>query len=381
MLKKILFSLFLIILFLSNLKVIAIEDTITSEMEALNIKAFIQEGKEYTKNAFPNIDLQEVLTSSFAGNINNSGIYSGIVKIFSNEIIEVLKTMGTIIVVIIIHSILKAISENLSNKNVSQVAFYIQYILIVTIIMANFSTLVSSVKESISNLVGLINTLVPILLALLTATGSIASVTIIEPAIILVTIFIGNVVINVILPILLIATVIGILSNLNEKIQIGKLSKFLRSGIVWVLGAIISIFSFLISFEGNLTSNVDGLAAKGIKATVTNAVPVVGKALGSSVDTVLGCTSLLKNSIGIVGLIIIIGICITPIIKLIFLTATYKFTAAICEPIADKKIISLLEQIGDTFKVLLGIMFFVSAMFIIGVGITIKISNTGLMYR
>ncbi len=168
---------------------------------------------------------------------------------------------------------------------------------------------------------------------------------------------------------------------MSDKVQIGKLSKFFKSGIIWFLGLVVSIFTTVISLQGNLTSSVDGLAAKGIKATVSNAVPVVGKAMSDSVDSVLGCASILKNSVGIIGLVVIIGICLGPIIKLTILTVSYKFVSAISEPIADKKIINLLDQIGDTFKVLLGIMFFVSILFIIGVTLTIKISNATLMYR
>ena len=59
----------------------------------------------------------------------------------------------------------------------------------------------------------------------------------------------------------------------------------------------------------------------------------------------------------------------------------YYLGAAICQPIADRKIISLLEQIGDTFKTLLAIMCSVSVMFIIGTTLVIKISNSGMMYR
>ena len=202
-----------------------------------------------------------------------------------------------------------------------------------------------------------------------------------EPIIILMIVFIGNAITNVILPILFISTAISIVSNLSDKVQIGKLSKLFKSGIIWVLGAVITIFTTVISLEGNLTSSVDGLAAKGIKATVSNVVPVVGRALGDSVDSVLGCASLLKNSVGILGLVIIIGICILPIIKLTILTVSYRLLSAVSEPIADKKIINLLDQIGDTFKVLLGIMFFTSILFIIGVTLTIKISNVTLMYR
>lgn len=96
---------------------------------------------------------------------------------------------------------------------------------------------------------------------------------------------------------------------------------------------------------------------------------------------VLGSTSLLKNSIGIVGIVVIIGICITPIIKLAILTIMYHFASAICEPVADKKIVSLLEQMGGTFKIMLGIMFFVSVLLIVGLAMCMKISNNGMMYR
>lgn len=194
-------------------------------------------------------------------------------------------------------------------------------------------------------------------------------------------IIIGNTITLLILPITLIATAIGIISNLSEKVQIGKLSKFLKSGVTWFLGVIITVFISVLSLEGGLTSNIDGLTAKGLKAATSTFVPVIGKALGESVDTVIGSTAILKNSIGIFGMIVIIGICAMPIIKLAVLTITYHFASAICEPLADKKIVSLLEQMGGTFKVLLAIMFFVAVLLIIGLAICIRISNNGLMYR
>ena len=103
--------------------------------------------------------------------------------------------------------------------------------------------------------------------------------------------------------------------------------------------------------------------------------------LGDAVDTVIGCSSILKNAVGIIGVIIIIGICILPITKLTILMAIYYLGAAICQPIADGKIIQLLDQMGDTFKTLLAILCSISVMLIIGVTLVINISNSGLMYR
>ena len=89
----------------------------------------------------------------------------------------------------------------------------------------------------------------------------------------------------------------------------------------------------------------------------------------------------MKNAVGIVGILVIISIAIVPLIKLSLITITYSIATALAEPVADKKIVKLLEQVGDTFKILLGILFVITAMFLIGVAIVIKISNSGMMYR
>ena len=95
----------------------------------------------------------------------------------------------------------------------------------------------------------------------------------------------------------------------------------------------------------------------------------------------MSCSNILKNAVGIVGIIIIISICIIPIIKLVTLMSVYYLGSAICQTIADEKIIKLLGKIGETFKFLLAIMCSISIMLIIGVTLVIKISNSGIMMQ
>ena len=257
MIKKIIIMIILINIFIFP-KIYATDEIIFSQMEALNISSFINEGEKYTKQLFPEINLNELLNSAIKGEIDNKGVYKGILSIFGDEIVSSITLLGSILIIIIIHSLLKSFTENLSeNQGIGQIAYYIEYILIVTLIMANFSKIINMIKESISNLVGFVNCLIPILLALMSATGSIASVTLIQPLIVFAIVFIANTITLIILPISLIATAIGIISNLSDKVQIGKLSKFLKSGITWFLGVVITIFVGILSLEGGLTSNVD----------------------------------------------------------------------------------------------------------------------------
>ena len=354
-------------------------DIIEAQKESLNISEFIKEADSYTKDIFEDTDMGEILNTAINGTVDNKKIMLSIWNLFGKEFVSSATTIGSIIVIIIIHSIMKSISDGLENKSVSKITYYVQYILIVTLIMTNFSDCLEMIKESITDLVGFMNMLIPILITLMMTTGSIVSSSTLQPILLFIITFIGNFIKDIIIPVVLASTALGIVSKISDRVQIDKLSKFMKSGVVWVLGIVLTIFVGVVSLEGTLSSSVDGLTAKTTKAAVSSFIPVVGKILGDAVDTVIGCSTILKNALGVVGAIIIIGICIKPIIKLVILMAMYYLLSALSQPIADEKIIKLLEQMGDTFKLLLAIMCSISVMLIIGVTLVVKISNSGAM--
>ena len=357
------------------------DELLKSQQDSLNISSFLKEVEKYTSSIYEDVNVKDMFNLALTGKIDNEKLFRSILNILGKEVIGSVKILGSIIVIIVIHSILKSISDGFENKSISQITYYVQYILIVTLIMTNFSQVITMIKESVQNLVGFIDMLIPILLTLIITTGNIVSAGMLQPILLFIITFIGNFINNIILPLVLVSTALGIVSKISDRIQIDKLSKFFKSSVVWILGVILTLFVGVISLEGNLSSSVDGVTAKTAKAAVSSFIPVVGKILGDAVDTVIGCSSILKNAMGIIGVVVVIGICIAPIIKLTILMAVYYLGAALCQPIADSKIISLLEQMGDTFKILLAILCSVSVMLIIGVTLVINISNSGLMYR
>lgn len=379
--KKAIIIFVFLILCIGNESIATDGEIIQSQKDSLKISSFIEEAQKYTKEIFPDIDMDNLLSSAINGNIDNNVMFKGIFNLFGKEVKDTIKILASILIIIVIHSIFKTVSENLGNQSISQITYYVQYILIVTILMANFTEIIAMTRDTIQNLVGFMNSLIPILITLMITTGSIVSANVVQPLLLFAISFIGNMITTIILPIVLVSTVLGIISQISSKIQIDKLAKFFNSSVVWVLGVILTIFVGMLSLEGTLSSGVDGLTAKTTKAAVSNFIPVVGKVLGDSIDTVLGCASILKNAVGIIGVVVVIGICITPIVKLTVLSVLYYLASALCQPIADGKIIKLLDQMGATFKILLAITFAVAVMLIIGITLAIKISNSGLMYR
>lgn len=378
--KKIILIIIIAIIFIPK-TVKAEDNTIETQKETFGINSFIENSKQYTGEFFTDADISEILNSAISGKVDNSKIYKKILNILGTEVQTGIKSLLSILAIIIIHSILKSISESLENDSISKLIYYVQYIAIVTIIMSNFSDVINLVKQTSNNLIGFMNTLIPVLVSLMLYTGSITTTSILEPIILFLINFIGNLIQNILIPIILIIASISIISKISDQVQVAKLSKFLKSSTLWFLGIILTIFVGIVSLEGTLASSVDGITAKTAKTIVSSAVPVVGKILGDVVDSVLGCGIILKNAVGFVGVVIIIGICIVPILKLSVLTISYKLVASISEVIADTKIVKLLDEMGDIFKILLGILFTIFFMVIIGTTLLIKMSNTGMMYR
>ena len=356
-------------------------EMIKEEQENFGISDFLNETQNYTKDFLNDIKISDLLNSAITGKIDNKLIFSKIIKIFGKEIGKSLKTIVGVLIIVLIHSILKTIADDLETSNISQVIYFTQYILIITLVMSNFADLILSITNTINNLVGFVNTLLPLLISLMIYTGSITTGGLLEPIMLFIIQFISNTIVSVVLPIISLIAVLIVISKISNKVQIGKLAKFMKSSIVWFLGILLTLFVGVVSLEGTLTSSVDGVTAKTAKAAVSSLIPVVGKILGDSVDSILGCGLVLKNALGVVGVIIIIGICITPIIKLAILTIMYNLSSAIIEPLADEKIVKLLEEFGNIFKLLLAILCSVSAMLIIGITLIVKISNSGMMYR
>ena len=375
--KKIVLIFILILMIPVKVQAETEEEIMSSIEEKFNIGSFISQAEEYTGDFLDNTNLSDILNEAMQGKINNQTIYKKIIKILGKEVSSNIKILISILIIVVIHGILKSITDSLENSNVSQIIYFVQYILIVTLIMSNFKL----IKETASNLVGFINVLIPLLLTLMVYTGSITTSTVLEPILLFVSNFIGNIIANILIPVVLIIVVFSVISKITERIQIERISKFLKSSVVWFLGIFLTIFVGIVSLEGTLSSSVDGITAKTAKAAVSSLIPVVGKVLGDVVDSVLGCGIILKNAVGAVGVIVIIGICIVPVIKVAVLSIMYSLASAIVEPVADTKIVKLLEEMSGVFKLLLAILCSLSVILIIGVTMVVKISNSGMMYR
>lgn len=247
------------------------------QQENFGIRDFLKESENYAPDFLKDLDITNIFNNAIKGKIDNKNILKKILNLAGSQIKSTLIILINILVIVLIHSVLKSITDSLENSDISKIIYYVQYIMIITIIMANFSDIIKSVSETIENLVGFSQNLIPLLITLLTYTGNITTTAIIEPILLFLIEFIANIIKTLIIPIVSIITVLIITSKITDRIQISKLAGFMKSSIIWFLGVILTLFVGVVSLEGSLSASIDGVTSKTAKAAVSSLIPVVRK--------------------------------------------------------------------------------------------------------
>lgn len=345
----------------------------------MGIPAFLNQSNKYIDKSISGLDLNEILESGIQGKLNISGIWGIIIDLLGSELENAISGVIAILIIIIIHSLLNVIIENLGNNQTSQIAYFVEFLLIVSIITSNFADILIVVENAINQIIDFMKLFIPLLVTLMLTTGSITTTSTLGSTLILLINIIGSIISSLILPLIMVGMTLSIVNSFSNKIHISRLTNIIKSAVIWILSIVLTVFVCALGIEGTLSSSVDGMTAKTAKATLSTFIPVVGKIMGDSVDTVIGCANILKNAVGVIGLVVLLGIVLIPIIKVTITWFLLRMIAAISETVADEKIIKLLDNISDTYKLLFGILISVSIMFFVGITIVLRMTNVVAM--
>lgn len=358
-----------------------IEDQIDRVVDTEEIDIFLKDllaENELSFNASP----KELIMKAIKGEklVDGETLIGDISKIIFKELHLSLNLLSKILIITLISTILTNMQNSFEDSSISQLANYFTYVLIAALVLTNFSDLLDMAKVTVGRMVDFMQLILPILLTLLIVTGGPSTKILYHPMILGTVNILGISVSNIVFPLIYFSFIVSILSNLSQRAELGKLANLARQIITFVISAIFTIFIGILTIYG-LSTNIDGLSIRTAKFAVDSLVPIVGGFLSDSVDAVIGSSAILKNGIGIIGLIILVLIILLPIIKITVLLLIYSIIGAIVEPIASSNIVKFFGDVSKTLLLVLISLVAVGIMFFITITITVDTGNNLMMLR
>lgn len=306
---------------------------------------------------------------------------NGLIKFILHEFLANGKLLGTLIMLTIFSLVLQSIQNAFEHQAVSKIANAIVYMVLIILALNSFHVAVSYAESAIQNMMNFMIALIPLLLGLIASLGSLASVAFFHPIIIFLVNTSGLIIKNITLPLLFLSAVLSIVSTLTDHYKVTQLAGLMRNIAIWLLGTFLTIFLGVISVQGAAVSVSDGLTIRTAKFVTNNVVPVFGRTLTDAADTVLSASVLLKNTIGLVGVAIILILAVFPAIKVLILAFIYKAAAALLQPLGGGPIIQCLDIISKSVIYVFAALAIVSIMFFLAITIIVSAGNISMMMR
>lgn len=346
------------------------------------IERTIRDQDTNEESFFSNFNFREYVTSLLKGEntIDSRDILKTIGKIFFNEVYENVPILIQILSITIICAVLTNIQSSFDSTTVSELAYYVSYLLVITLVIKSFNPVMELSRSTVNSMVKFMEIILPTLLTLLVAVGGFRASTFFNPIVLGGVNIIGILIKDIVFPLIFFSFIIGIISRISEKIQFSKLAELMRQVIVTLLGGFLTVFIGIMSIYG-VVSTVDGVTARTAKFAVDRFIPIVGKFLSDAMDTVVGCSLILKNAVGSLGLFAVLFICISPIIKVVALIFMYKLIVAVTQPIASIRIGDCLEEVNKALLLVLASLLSVSMLLFITITIIIEAGNVTMMLR
>lgn len=138
----------------------------------------------------------------------------------------------------------------------------------------------------------------------------------------------------------------------NEGVK--RMAELIKWLVTSVLTLLLLAFVGYLSVSGVIAGTTDAVALKAAKFAVSGMVPVVGGILSDAAETVLAGAGLLKNSVGVVGMLAVLAICVAPFLQLGVHYLAYKVTAALTASVSENRVAGLISAIGGAFGLVLG---------------------------
>lgn len=343
------------------------------------------EGMEgiYQQEAFGDKPLKDAIADLTKSGLDDLSAEQALNAVFSALLTELAgnwRFAAEIIGMLLLMSLLRNMNSSFGGE-ISGAAFYAGYITVAGISVLILSDCVRICSNAITLLCNVVEGVAPVLMLLLTGMGGSSSSSVLSPVLAGLTGSIFSIITTVVFPLILVYAVVSIASNFSSTINLGKLAELLESIVKWLLGILFVIFLGISTLKGIAGASIDGVSFKTAKYTVDKMVPVIGGMFSETLDTLMACSLIVKNAVGIVGLVSLACLIGAPLATLVANQFLLRFSAAAAEPFAEKRSVDLLSAMGKTVQLLTVTLLACTAMAFIFLSVLMGAADMGMMVR
>lgn len=263
----------------------------------------------------------------------------------------------------------------------TKLAGYACFLLVAAFMVQDLSEQARQATLAVAQMNSGMQRLFPVLLTLLAAVGGSGSAALFQPAVVAAAGAMTTAINRVVLPLATASALVSMVDHLGEEHRFSRLSGLLHTAAAWTLGICFTVFLGAIMTQGIHAAVADGVTLRTAKYALDNFIPVVGGLFADTVDTLIGGSVLIQNALGTTGLLLILGLCLTPLTQTLGAVVLYRGVSAALQPVAESRLLECMEAYAKALMLLFIIELCAAAMFMLLIAQVLAMTNLTVLLR
>ncbi|MBQ6806479.1 MAG: stage III sporulation protein AE [Lachnospiraceae bacterium] len=341
----------------------------------------LEKAEESFQSLFPEYQFngEQVLSLITKGEILEAIklLLSGLLDAVRAQIGEIKSLFVMILILGITAALFANFADVFQSHQVSDIAFYFVYLLLIAVLLKVFVNASNVVNEMLNQLTTFMQLFIPTyLLAVIAAAGA-ASASAYYQLFLIAVYLVEKGYLSLLLPLIygfvLLSIINGIWMEEKLNLLLDFIQKIVEGGTKITIG-IITGFGLL---QSMISPVVDALESSALKKAVS-VIPGIGNLTEGMFEMVVGSAVLIKNSIGVFITIVMLFVCALPIIKVLLLAGVLKIGAALIGIISDKRMTNCANRVGDGSLMLLKVALSAIGLFIVSIALIAASTSRGM---
>ena len=265
------------------------------------------------------------------------------------------KAMFQVVLLVLLAAVFSNFTAVFGDGKTGETSFYITYMLLLAVLIKSFGSMGVELKELLENFILFLKALMPSYFLAVTASSGSATAMIFYEAVLFLIYVIQVVFLKGMIPAIYVLALVELVNYLHSEDFLSKMAELLQTLIEWTLKSCMAVVLGMQLIQNMIGPAMDSLKRDIIGKTAAS-IPGIGNAINGVTEVALGTAVIIRNGIGVVGMIILVCIGIRPVIRLALLAFLYKLLAAVTQPVSDKRMTGALSTIGNGYVLFLKIL-------------------------
>lgn len=283
--------------------------------------------------------------------IDKGEIVKDFLAMVFEEVLAFRYEMLQIILLCVVFSILYNFTNIFENPAVTEISFYMVYMLLLVLLLKSFFVLKNVVLVVLEDMLVFLKLLVPTFSLSMVFSGQMTIGTAFYELTFLVIYAMEWLMNTLVVPAIQIYVVVEMMNYLTEEEMLSKLTELIKEGIEWLLKLVFTIVVGINVVQNLLTPVIDSFKSTLISRTA-GMIPGLGTSINAVTEIMVGSGIVIKNGVGVAAILILLVLCAGPVIKVWIMTFLYRMIAAVMQPIADKRMLGCISGAGEGGRLL-----------------------------